>query len=56
MNVAALELLVPGSLGLLLSALFARSCLRTLRLARASRDWPTVAFAIVAGLGAALAG
>lgn len=48
MNVAALELLVPGSIGLLLSALFARSCHRTLRLARASRDWPTTSGRIVA--------
>lgn len=47
MNVAALELLVPGSIGLLLSALFARSCHRTLRLARASRAWPTTSGRVV---------
>lgn len=48
MNVAALELLVPGSIGLLLCALFARSCQRTLKLARASRDWPTTSGRVVA--------
>lgn len=48
MNVAALELLVPGTIGLLLSAAFARSCHRTLQLARASRDWPTAPGRVVA--------
>lgn len=41
MNVAALELLVPGTLGLLLCGFGAWRCATTLRLARASRDWPT---------------
>ena len=48
MNVAALELLVPGTLGLLLCGFGAWRCATTLRLARASRDWPTAEGRIVA--------
>lgn len=48
MNVAALELLVPGTLGLLLAGFGAWRCVTTLRLARRSRDWPTAHGRIVA--------
>lgn len=48
MNVAALELLVPGTLGLLLCGFGAWRCASTLRHARASRDWPTAKGRIVA--------
>ena len=48
MNVAALELLVPGTLGLLLAGFGAVRCATTLRLARASRDWPTATGRVVA--------
>jgi hypothetical protein len=48
MNVAALELLVPGTLGLLLCGFGAWRCATTLRLARASREWPTAKGRIVA--------
>lgn len=48
MNVAALELLVPGTLGLLLAGFGVVRCTTTLRLARASRDWPTAKGRVVA--------
>lgn len=48
MNVAALELLVPGTLGLLLAGFGAWRCATTLRLARSSRNWPTAKGRILA--------
>lgn len=48
MNVAALELLVPGTIGLLLTGFGAWRCATTLRFARKSRDWPTAKGKVVA--------